>query len=178
MAAQKRFESLQDKIHLYQGDSAIQLAGILKQVSGRALIWLDAHYSGKDTARGEMDTPIMAELDLVARQSLEKHIILIDDARGFGIDPAYPDFQAIADFAKKRGYHFDAKKISLLKNKMKDIKVSNGQVNYEFNHLLKKLEDRDYGQFSKIKQASMGSIKTNKTFKVVQGKVESWEKQK
>ena len=85
---------------------------------------------------------------------------------------------SVHEEAQKRGYHFDAKKISLLKNKMKDIKVSNGQVNYEFNHLLKKLEDRDYGQFSKIKQASMGSIKTNKTFKVVQGKVESWEKQK
>lgn len=106
-AARKRFESLQDKIHLHQGDSAIQLAGILKQVSGRALIWLDAHYSGKDTARGETDTPIMAELDLVARQSLDKHIILIDDARGFGIDPAYPKLQTIADFGKKQGYHFE-----------------------------------------------------------------------
>lgn len=85
---------------------------------------------------------------------------------------------SVHEEALKRGYHFDAKKISLLKNKMKDIKVSNGQVNYEFKHLLKKLEDRDYGQFSKIKESSMGPIKTNKTFKVVEGNVESWEKVK
>lgn len=107
LAAQKRFESLPDKIHIYQGDSAIQLADILMQVPSRALIWLDAHYSGKDTAQGETDTPIMAELDLIARQSLQKHIILIDDARGFGIDPAYPELQTIVDFAVKQGCHFE-----------------------------------------------------------------------
>lgn len=85
---------------------------------------------------------------------------------------------SVHEEAQKRGYDVDAKKIALLKNKMKDTKVSNGQVNYEFKHILKKLEDRDYGEFSKIKEAGMGSIKTNKTFKVVQGNVESWEKAK
>lgn len=78
--------------------------------------------------------------------------------------------------ARKRGYNFDATKISLLKNKLKDIKVSNGQVDYEFNHLLKKLEDRDFGQFSKIKGTGRNEIRTNKVFKVVEGNVESWEK--
>ena len=78
--------------------------------------------------------------------------------------------------ARKRGYNFDAKKISLLKNKLKDIKVSNGQVNYEFDHLLKKLEERDYGQFSKLKDTSRNEIRTHKVFKVVDGKVENWEK--
>jgi hypothetical protein len=109
LAAQKRFEPLRSKIHLYQGDSAIQLASILPQVKERALIWLDAHYSGKDTARGQIDTPIMAELELIARQSLAKHIILIDDARGFGIDPAYPDLQVLADFARNQHYHIETR---------------------------------------------------------------------
>ncbi|TSA31401.1 MAG: hypothetical protein D4R65_11260 [Verrucomicrobiaceae bacterium] len=109
LAAQKRFEAMRDKIHIHQGDSAIELAGILMQVRGRTLVWLDAHCSGKDTARGETDTPIMAELELIGRQSLDKHIILIDDTRGFGIDPAYPDLQAIADFAQKQGYHFESR---------------------------------------------------------------------
>jgi len=80
--------------------------------------------------------------------------------------------------ARKRGYNFDASKISLLKKQLKDITVSNGQVNYEFNHLLRKLEQRDFGQFSKIKDIDRTQIKTNKIFKVVEGKIENWEKVK
>lgn len=80
--------------------------------------------------------------------------------------------------ARKRGYNFDATKISLLKNKLKDIKVSNGQVDYEFNHLLRKLETRDFGLFNKIKDTNRTQINTNKLFKVVEGKIENWEKVK
>ncbi len=78
--------------------------------------------------------------------------------------------------AQKRGYHFDAKKISLLKNNVKDIKVNNGQVNYEFNHLLRKLETRDFGQYSKIKDENRRTIRTNKLFKSVDGDIERWER--
>ena len=78
--------------------------------------------------------------------------------------------------AQKRGYNFDATKIALLKNKLKDIKVSNGQVNYEFNHLLRKLEARDFGQFSKIKETGRHEIRPNRIFKVVEGNIENWEK--
>ena len=80
--------------------------------------------------------------------------------------------------ARKRGYNFDATKISLLKNKLKDSKVSNGQVDYEFNHLLRKLETRDFGLFNKIKDTNRTQINTNKLFKVVEGKIENWEKVK
>ncbi|MHB8903658.1 MAG: pyrimidine dimer DNA glycosylase/endonuclease V [Patescibacteria group bacterium] len=78
--------------------------------------------------------------------------------------------------AQKRRYHFDAKKISVLKNNVKDIKVNNGQVNYEFNHLLRKLETRDFGQYSKIKDENRKMIRTNKLFKSVDGDIERWEK--
>ena len=78
--------------------------------------------------------------------------------------------------AASRGYKFNREKAGLLKNKLKDIKVSNGQVNYEFNHLLRKLEQRDFGQYSKIKDTGRNEIRTHKVFKTVEGKIENWEK--
>jgi hypothetical protein len=84
--------------------------------------------------------------------------------------------EGVYEEAVKRGYNFDATKIALLKNKLKDIKVSNGQVNYEFNHLLRKLEQRDFGQYSKIKDTGRNEIRTHKVFKTVEGKIENWEK--
>jgi hypothetical protein len=50
----------------------------------------------------------------------------------------------ICDEADARGYKFDRTKIIAVRAKhAKDIPVTKGQVLYEFNHLLKKLETRD-----------------------------------
>jgi hypothetical protein len=74
---------------------------------------------------------------------------------------------------KKRGYKFDIKKILPIK-KYKIIKITTGQLNYEFYHLLKKLKIRDKKQYLKIK--NIKKILPNKIFKLINGKIESWEK--
>jgi hypothetical protein len=44
------------------------------------MFWLDRHYSGGFTAKGEKDCPIIEELDAISNGSHLKHSILIDDA--------------------------------------------------------------------------------------------------
>ena len=49
----------------------------------RALFWLDAHYSGGDTAKGQSNTPVMSELEAILAYSRRNDIILVDDLRYF-----------------------------------------------------------------------------------------------
>jgi len=79
-----------DKVKIIQGDSGITLPEILKEVSSRAVFWLDGHYSAGATAKGELDTPIVKEIESVFNHSIKDHVILIDDARCFDGSNDYP----------------------------------------------------------------------------------------
>ena len=87
--AQNRFAG-DPNIRILQGDSAELLPGILREVEGPCLLWLDGHYSSAGTARGSKDTPILEELAHVFRDRGRDHVILIDDARLFDGRPDYP----------------------------------------------------------------------------------------
>lgn len=89
-----------DKVQCFNGDSKIILNSILDNIDGIPLFWLDAHYSAGFTARGEEDTPIIGELKVIF-EKINKGIILIDDARCFGTDPAYPSKFKIKCIVKK-----------------------------------------------------------------------------
>jgi hypothetical protein len=91
--ARRRF-SRNPKVRLRHGDSAQELTRILDEVREPALFWLDAHYSGDGTARGDRDTPIMQELQSISQHHLKKHVILIDDARLFDGTTDYPTLKA------------------------------------------------------------------------------------
>lgn len=108
LAARKKFEN-HPKIELLFGDSADLLQGVLASVDEKALIWLDAHYSGKDTALGPQETPIIKELDMVFSQSRARHVILIDDAREFGGNPNYPPLSYVEEMASKSGWHYECR---------------------------------------------------------------------
>lgn len=74
------------------GDSADVLPHLLNQIDVPAMFWLDGHYDGGDSGRGKEDTPVRTELYLIfAKPRPRPNVILIDDARLFGTDPAYPD---------------------------------------------------------------------------------------
>lgn len=87
------------KIVLVHGDSGTELPKIVEQLSEPALFWLDGHYSAGNTARGELDTPIFAELECILKHPME-HVIVIDDARCFGTDPGYPSIEQLSDFVR------------------------------------------------------------------------------
>lgn len=95
--AVKRFRSDRN-VHLLRGDSGIELGHLMDRITVPALFWLDGHYSAGVTAKGEKDTPIFEELQHILKQCDQRHVILIDDARCFGSDPAYPSVRELHEF--------------------------------------------------------------------------------
>lgn len=89
-------------VELLQGDSGDELRHLMGRIDGPALFWLDGHYSGGVTAKGVLDTPVWAELEHILNAPDLQHVILIDDARLFGRDPAYPTVEAVEAFVKTR----------------------------------------------------------------------------
>jgi hypothetical protein len=77
-------------IVLIQGDSSEAIARVLAELNEPALFWLDGHWSSGVTARGSFDTPVREEIKAILAARDLRHVILIDDARLFGTDPAYP----------------------------------------------------------------------------------------
>lgn len=90
----RRFQGVAN-VELILGDSAKALPEVVQRLEGRAIFWLDGHYSGGDTARGENDTPVNEELRAIFKPGEPDHIVLIDDARCFGTEPSYPTLAEI-----------------------------------------------------------------------------------
>jgi len=83
---QARFKKEIDsgRVVLMCGDSSVILPEVIRNIDAQITFWLDAHYCGGDTARGREDSPLLKELDAIARHSVRTHTILVDDVRLFG----------------------------------------------------------------------------------------------
>ncbi len=112
--AVNRFKN-HNNVHLYLGDSANVLPKILPHLNNKTIaFWLDGHYSGGATAKGEQDTPIMKEIEAIAKTQTYDSILLIDDIRLFDTivtnnkehrQPGYPIVQDIV--AKINSFNHD-----------------------------------------------------------------------
>lgn len=71
------------------GHTKTALASILPQLRRPAIFWLDAHWSGLNTAGRDDECPLFEELALLNAAPVE-HFILIDDARLFCAPPPLP----------------------------------------------------------------------------------------
>ena len=93
-------------VTVHQGDSATLLPTLLADLKGRALIWLDAHYSGGVTARGVEHSPIAHELTAVGKRP--GHVVVIDDADLFVGKDGYPQMEEMRALTRRvfPGYHF------------------------------------------------------------------------
>jgi hypothetical protein len=96
-------------VKLFHGDSAIMLPVMLKEVTEPALFWLDAHFSGGETTRTDVDTPIEEELKAIFAHPVKNHVILIDDAREFVGKNNYPTLDKVEKMANAAGYSFEVK---------------------------------------------------------------------
>lgn len=95
--AVERFEGCAN-VTLVHGDSGVELPRITQQLpAGDCLFWLDGHWSGGPTAKGPTDTPVADELSVALPRVAQGDVVLIDDAREFGVDPAYPTIEALRD---------------------------------------------------------------------------------
>ena len=87
-AAQARFRD-QPNVRVLGGDSSAVLAATIPALTGPAFFWLDAHWSGLDTAGRETECPLRAELALLNAAPVT-HVVLVDDARLFCAPPTRP----------------------------------------------------------------------------------------
>jgi len=104
--AEKRLKNLKH-VTLLNGNSAEVLEKTIMELDEPAIFWLDGHYSGFETAKGELETPVSRELDVILGSGLN-HILLIDDARLFTGEHDYPDIQQLRAKvnSKKKNYQF------------------------------------------------------------------------
>jgi hypothetical protein len=72
----------------------------------------------------------------------------------------------------ERGYNFNQNKINLDFIPTK-ITVSDKQIKFEFEHLLKKLETRDPERFHKLSYKI--KIDAHPLFRIIDGEIEEWE---
>jgi len=79
----------------------------------------------------------------------------------------------IADEADARGYNFDRSKIGPVRNKVMLV-VTSGQLDFEIEHLKKKVIERAPNEISRLKLAS--NPKAHPLFQVRRGSIEDWEK--
>ena len=81
-------------VTILHGPSEELMPSVIENVAGDVSFWLDGHFSGGQTFRGENDSPIREELSEISAQlpRLGRVAILIDDFRLFGSaeHPAYP----------------------------------------------------------------------------------------
>lgn len=66
-------------VHLYQGNSIIELPKVLKTMQERCTIWLDGHFFEPENPQ----SVILEELVIIAMHFRKNHTILIDDVRLF-----------------------------------------------------------------------------------------------
>ncbi len=104
--AVRRLKNLKN-VSLINGDSAEVLEKTIIELDEPAIFWLDGHYSGFETAKGELETPVSRELDIILG-SEQNHILLIDDARLFTGEDDYPMIQEIQEKLNsvKNNYNF------------------------------------------------------------------------
>jgi hypothetical protein len=78
-------------VQVLQGDASARLE---EAFSGSdlspAVVFLDAHFSGGETARGSELDPAVVELAILARNKQRVAAVVIDDFRTFGTDPSVP----------------------------------------------------------------------------------------
>jgi hypothetical protein len=96
----------QANIHLFEGYSPEVLPGILTQVPGPALYWLDGHggtFGANDVPSTIKECPVLDELAVIAQHPhAARSVILIDDARAFlgpmlHHRPDWPTFLEVAE---------------------------------------------------------------------------------
>lgn len=77
---------------------------------------------------------------------------------------------------ESRGYRFDRSKVARELVADRIMPVTYGQLSFEFEHLLGKLERRDFERYLSLRSIPEGSIRCNPVFYVVEGGIESFER--
>ena len=82
-------------VEVILGNSSDVLPDLLNKLDQRTLFYLDGHYCGHNTAKGESNTPIIQEIRTILAHADRNHVILIDDARMFLGCDGYPSIREL-----------------------------------------------------------------------------------
>ena len=96
-------------ITFWEGSSQDRLAEVLTSIApgSDVTFWLDGHWSGGNTFKGDEVTPIQQELEIIkeALDHLGETRILIDDARLFDLENSgYPDPSTVILWSVDNGF--------------------------------------------------------------------------
>jgi hypothetical protein len=98
--AKRRF-AFERNVHILHGDSGVLLHTLVKGLKGPAIFWLDGHYSDETTAMGNVECPVLNELEAILNTDWN-HIILIDDARDFNGTHDYPSVEELRKYVESK----------------------------------------------------------------------------
>ncbi|MCP5158610.1 MAG: DNA lyase [Gammaproteobacteria bacterium] len=121
------------------------------------------------------------------RETLLAQAVLRNETKGYRNHPQLERFKncsaplsAISAYLKYvhiesecRGYSFDESKIKP-ETKPVTIKVTSGQMSYEWKHLMSKLEQRSPAAYEKWHKCK--TVEPHPLFEIQSGEVESWER--
>ena len=121
------------------------------------------------------------------REGLLAQAVLAGKTRGYRHHPQLERFRAassptglIAEYlrvvcqeAETRGYQFDSAKISRSRTRAR-LRVTRGQIDYEWNHLMRKLAARDPRWL--LRWSGIARPRAHPLFRAHPGSVASWEK--
>jgi hypothetical protein len=93
--------SADKNVRIVHGDCAQELPTILAALHEPAVFWLDGHYSGGETGKGEVEDPILISLNQITSLPAQEHVMFIDDARTFDGCEGRPDISDIFNSIKK-----------------------------------------------------------------------------
>lgn len=96
----KRFAK-DTNVRIVLGDCAKKMPEILADLQESAAFWLDGHYSGGITGKGEVEDPILISLNQIAAHPVRGHVIFVDDARTFDGREGRPDISEVFNCIKK-----------------------------------------------------------------------------
>ncbi len=133
-----------------------------------------------------------AQLDRVGlvacwRETLLAQAVLADATKGYRSHPQLERFRAqddplaavgayltgLADDADRRGYRFDRSRILRPSAPAATMDVTTGQLDYEWDHLGRKLHDRSPDDAQHWTQAT---VRPHPLFRVVPGAIATWER--
>ena len=98
--ASERFKK-KSCVEIIHGDSSIEIKNIVSKLKSPALFWLDAHFSGGITGKGEEDSPLKKELEFIKNNALPGSIIAIDDIADCNGQNGYPELNEILSLSDK-----------------------------------------------------------------------------
>lgn len=121
------------------------------------------------------------------RETLLAKNVLLGNTKGYKHHPQLIRFQQTTDpiksidyylqiiwsVSQERGYNFDVNKFEFIQD-IKKIPVKDGQIEYEFVHLLNKLKERDVIRYNL--HLNIASKVLHPLFFRIEGAIENWEK--